>query len=137
MRRTETTSRSNGRPDGVSFVFQVCRYKVEPCFSCFARNLFPKRDDRSALANEPMEGGPQVPVVSKPFSFARCGERLTGARAGPDGPIVGPSGLPQGVGPDSDSGEEMALCVFQKVFWFDILDTPFVHVTRCDVTLLD
>jgi hypothetical protein len=109
MRGTETTSRSNGRPAGVSFHFQVCLYKVEPSLACFACNLLAKDDVRAALADEPVEGWPEVPLVIKPAAFACRGERLAGAGAGPHGSVVGPPCLSQGVGPDTDTGEEVAL----------------------------
>jgi hypothetical protein len=43
-------------------------------------------------------------------TFTSCrGEGLTGTRACPDGSIIGPAGEPEGVGPDSDAGEEVVL----------------------------
>jgi hypothetical protein len=90
VRRTDTTSCGNNRPAGVARFFQVIRYKVEPSESVFSRNLLPKDALRAALADEPVEGGPQVPLVIKPRSFACRAERLAWAASGPDGPVVRP-----------------------------------------------
>jgi hypothetical protein len=68
-----------------------------------------------------------VPLVSNPAAFACRAEGLTGARAGPDRPIVGPAGEPQGVGPDPDSGEERALNKSGELAGLDILDRPFIN----------
>jgi hypothetical protein len=34
--------------------------------------------------------------------------------------------LTQGIGPDADPGEEMALCEFAQVIWMHILDRSFI-----------
>jgi len=73
-----------------------------------------------------------VPLVSKPLSLACRGERLARAGTGPRGAVVGPSGASEGVGPDADPGEEVALNIPGKVAWSDILDAPIVHVTGGD-----
>jgi hypothetical protein len=54
-------------------------YKVEPLKAVAACNLLTKDDWRAALADEPMERGPEVPLVSKPSTFASRAERLTWA----------------------------------------------------------
>jgi hypothetical protein len=41
-------------------------YKVQPGKPILARNLLSKYDWRLALADEVVECGPQVPLVSKP-----------------------------------------------------------------------
>jgi len=50
-----------------------------------------------------------VPCVFIRAAFAGCAEGLTGTRSCPDFAVVGPSGEPEGVGPDADPGEEVAL----------------------------
>jgi hypothetical protein len=62
-----------------------------------------------------MELRPEVTLVFKALALARCGERLAGAGAGPDGAVVRPSGEPEGVGPDADPREEVALRVTLEV----------------------
>ena len=58
--------------------FQVSENKIEPRPSSRAFNLLPKHDVRATLSDEPVEGGPKVPLVSKPASFACRAERLAG-----------------------------------------------------------
>jgi hypothetical protein len=56
-----------------------------------------------------MEVGPQVPWIVCTGAFTGDGERLARARSCPDWPVVLPSGETEGVGPSTDSGEEVAL----------------------------
>jgi hypothetical protein len=56
-----------------------------------------------------------MPFVVERFAFAGRTEGLAGAGTRPDFPVVWPSGEAQGVGPDPDAGEEMALGVAVKV----------------------
>jgi hypothetical protein len=133
VRRTEARRAGIDRPCGVTRSFQVRLNKVEPAKSVFARNLLAKNDCRSALCDEMVERWPKVPLVSKPAAFACRGERLAGARAGPDVCGVGYAGAPQGVGPDPDAGEEVALVVPAKVISPHIDDRSFIHVPRCNV----
>jgi hypothetical protein len=116
------------RPAGVTRSFQVSLYKVEPSEAVAARNLLAKDDERAALADEPVEGGPKVPLVSKPAALACRAERLAWAGSGPDQPVVGPSGSPKSVGPDADAGEEMMLAVTGELARFDIAYVSLVHV---------
>ena len=81
------------RPNGVAFSLQVCRYKVEPAVPNYAFNLFPKADDRLALADEIEPDGPQVAVVCCSCSFSSSAERLAWATACPNTAIIRPSGL--------------------------------------------
>jgi hypothetical protein len=97
VRRADARSAEIGSPCGVARGFQVSAYKVEPLKAVFARNLLAKDDWRAALADEPVERGPKVPLVSKPSTFASRGEGLAGAGAGPDGSIVGPACQAQSV----------------------------------------
>jgi hypothetical protein len=77
--------------------------------------LLSKDNCRAALADEAIELGPEVALVGKSCSFSGGAERLAGAGAGPDGPVVGPSCKTEGVGPDADTGEEVALRVTLEV----------------------
>jgi hypothetical protein len=115
VRGADARSAQIRRPDGVTRSFQVKLYSVEPLKAVLACNLLAKDDWRAALADEMVERGPKVPLVSKPCSFACRAERLTGTGASPDRAVVGPSGEAQGVGPDSDTGEEVDLGVSAQV----------------------
>lgn len=137
MGRAEARSAGINRPAGVARSFQVSLYKVEPTEAVLARNLLAKDDWRAADRDEVVESRPKVPLVSKPRAFACRAERLARAGSGPDGPLVVPSGPAEGVGPDADPGEEVALVIGSKVIWCHILDAAFVHVAGGDVTLLD
>jgi hypothetical protein len=74
-------------------------------------------------------GWPQVPLVSKPSAFACRAERLAWARAGPNRSVIWPSGLSQGIGPDANSGEKVALSKSIKLVWRHIADVPFINFT--------
>lgn len=129
MRGTEARSAKIECPAGVVLRFQVSLYMVEPTEAAFARNLLTKDNARSALGDEPMEGRPEVPLVSKPCSLACAAERLARAGPGPDRPVVWPPRLPERIGPDPDPGEEVAL---REPFEFarsDIKNTPLVNFT--------
>jgi hypothetical protein len=137
VRGAEARSAQISRPEGVARSFHVSLYKVEPVEAVIACNLFAKDDWRRALADEVVECGPKMPLVSKPFSFACRAERLTGAASCPHGPVVVPSGKSQAIGPDADSGEEMALGVAAEVGGLEVSDVIFDHVSRCDGVSLD
>jgi hypothetical protein len=130
VRKTDARSAEIRRPDGVTRCFQVSRYKIEPRQS--AGNLFAKDDVRAALCDEPVEGGPEVPLISKPRAFACRAERLAGAGARPDGTVIGPSSTPQREAPSADAGEEVALGIRAEVIRCDIFDAAFVYVAWRD-----
>ena len=133
VRAAEARSRKRDKPEGVTHAFQVSLYKIEPNASWSARNLLSNDNWRLALLDEMEESGPQVPLVSKPFSFACRAERLARTRSRPDRAIIGPSGFSEGVGPDTDPGEEVALSVSRKFIWPYIADIPFIDMARRDV----
>jgi len=137
MGRADARSAEINRPAGVARSFQVSLYKVEPTEAVLARNLLAKDDWRAADRNEVVESRPKVPLVSKPCAFACRAERLARARSGPNGPLVIPPGLAEGVGPDTDPGKEMALCVGANVIRRHVLYAALVHVAVRDVTLCD
>jgi hypothetical protein len=78
-----------------------------------------------------------VPLVSKPRAFACRAERLAWAGAGPNRLSVWNAGTSQGMRPDADSCEEVALRVLSKIAWVYILDAPFVYVAGRDVACLN
>ena len=47
--------------------------------------------------------------------------------------FIGPSGEPESVGPSSDSGEEVALCVASKVIWMYLGNGSLINVTLSNV----
>jgi hypothetical protein len=115
VRGADARSAQIRHPNGVSRYFQVSAYSVEPAEAVLARNLLSKDNWRAALCDEPMELGPEVTLVGKSCSFSGGAEWLAWARAGPDGPVVGPSCETEGVAPDADTGEEVALGVTLEV----------------------
>jgi hypothetical protein len=116
MRRPEARSAGIDRPDGVTRCFQVSTNKVEPSKSVRACNLLAKDNVRSALANEPRPVRPEMALITE-ATFTSCrGEGLAGAGAGPDGAIVGPARKPEGIRPDPDASEEVALTESSQVF---------------------
>jgi hypothetical protein len=130
MRRAEARSAGIRSPAGVTRSFQVSLYKVEPSEAVFACNLFAKDDRRAALRDEPVEGWPQVPLVSKPFSFARRAERLARAGACPYLPVIGPACAAERVTPYADPGEKVALSKTSQIRRDNILYTPRVDDAR-------
>ncbi len=137
VRRTDARRRKRDGPEGVAQTFQVSVYKVEPRFCILACNLLSKDRWRAALLDEPVEVRPQVPLVSKPRSFACLAERLARTGTSPNRSVIRPSGEPKGVAPDADSGEEMALRESTQVVRSDILNAPFVHDAWRNVPSID
>ena len=120
VRGSEARSADIDRPAGVARVIQVRLNKVEPSESVNGRNLLPKANDRSSCFDEWKPLWPKMPFVVERFAFAGRTEGLAGAGACPDFAVVGPSGETEGVGPDTDSGEEVALSVFGEVICSNI-----------------
>jgi hypothetical protein len=109
VRRTDARRRERDRPEGVTHGFQVIAYKVDPRVCVLACNLLSKDDCRATLFDEVMEVGPEVPLVSKPSSLACRAERLARTGTRPNRSVVAPSGSPEGLGPNANACEEMAL----------------------------
>jgi hypothetical protein len=109
VRRTDARRRERDRPEGVTHDFHVIAYKVDPRVRVLACNLLSKDDCRAALFDEVVEVGPQVPLVIKPSSLACRAERLARTGTSPNRSVVTPSGRPEGMGPDANACEEMAL----------------------------
>jgi hypothetical protein len=115
VRGADARSAQICRPNGVARCFHVRLYSVEPAEAVLTRNLLSKDDWRTALADEPVELGPEVALIGKSGSFSGGAEGLARTGAGPDGPVVGPSCETEGVGPNADTGEEVALGVALEV----------------------
>lgn len=133
MRRPEARSAQIDRPDGVIRSFQVRVNSVEPSKSVLGRNLFAKHNDRADGLDEPEELGPEVTVVRGARSFPGRAEGLAGAGAGPNRSSVVPTCASQGVAPDTDPGEEMALDVSPEVVRINVTDASLIYVPRRDV----
>jgi hypothetical protein len=108
-------------------------YKVEPRVCVLARNLFSKDDCRLALADEPMEVRPQVPLVIKPSARACRAERLARTGTGPNRSVIWPAGAAKGVGPNADAGEKVTLVVRLEVMGVYVLDRAFIYVAWRDM----
>jgi hypothetical protein len=76
-------------------------------------------------------------LVSEAFLLACGAERLARATSRPDGPVVGPSGLAQGVAPDADPCEEVTLVETKKVIRLNFRDTALINFTFRQVSSRD
>jgi hypothetical protein len=128
----EAASWGINRPDGVTLSFQVRRNKVEPSESVVGRNLFAKDCDRLRDADEAEEFGPEMTFIGCAGSFSGNRERLARARSRPDALFVRPACAPEGVTPDSNSGEEMALTESGEVCGLHVLDVSSINFSRRD-----
>jgi hypothetical protein len=133
VRRTDARRRERDRPEGVTHGFHVSVYKVDPRVCVLACNLLSNDDCRLALFDEMVEGWPQVPLVIKPSAFACRAERLARTGTSPNRSVVAPSGGSQGMAPNADAGEEVALGEAAQVAWVNIFNTPFVNITGRNV----
>jgi hypothetical protein len=120
VRSADARSAGIETPAGVSLVIQVRSYKVEPREAVKARYLFAKDCDRSSCFDESKPSWPKVPRIVERFAFAGRAEGLTGAGASPDFAVVGPSGEPECVTPNSNTAEEMALGVASQIVGLNI-----------------
>lgn len=121
-------SRDIDRPAGVTFTRQISADSVEPTVAKRSRNLFSHDDSGPSGTDEPKEVGPQMPWIVGTSALARRAERLARARAGPERPVVGPSGEAGGEAPASDTGEEVTLDVADEVVGLDVSDAAGVDV---------
>lgn len=121
------------RPSGVSSLFKVTLDEIKPAMDKRFRRLLAKQLWRAPLSDEMAPCRPEVAWISKPKSLACLGVRLARTGTGPNRSIIRPSGPPKGERPDSDSREEVTLCVVLEVIWVNILDRSFVDVARCYV----
>jgi hypothetical protein len=109
VRSTDARSAKIDRSAGVALSFHVRLNKVEPCEARRTCNLLANDDARSALADETEELGPEMAGIVESELLSRSAKGSARARACPDRTVITPSGKPQGIGPDTDAGEEMAL----------------------------
>jgi hypothetical protein len=58
-----------------------------------------------------------------------CAERLAGTTSGPNGKIIRPSSLTQGVTPDADAREEVVLRVAFEIVCGDFRDRAFIDIS--------
>jgi hypothetical protein len=126
VRTADARSWDIDRPDGVVRSLQVREYKVEPSEAVLARYLLSNDDSRSAGGDESEPLRPEVPLVGEASPLSGLRERLTRAASGPHVDVVGPSGVAQGAGPDSDAGEEVALSVAGDVGGLEVSDRSFI-----------
>src|SRR6185312_2062187 len=122
LRCPDARSRENRRPEGVAMSFQVSRHKVEPSPASRSLNLFPKYEVRATLADEPVEGGPKVPLVSKPAAFACRAERLAWTGAGPKRSSMIHARNCEDEGPSAEAGKEVGLNEASDVIWLKVFD---------------
>jgi hypothetical protein len=137
VRRTDARRRERNRPEGITQGFHVSVYKVEPRVCILARNLLSIDCCRAALADEVVEGWPQVPLVIKRRALACLAERLARTGTSPNRSIIWPACGAKGVGPNTNACEEVALGVGLEVIGVNIFDAPFVNITRCNVARSD
>ena len=125
----------NHRPDGVAFLLQVRRNKVEPSVGNRRLNLLTNDKLRSALRDEAAELRPQVPLVLRAALLARRGERLARARPGPAFEVLHPR-EPEGVGPPADSGKKMTLGISAEIIRLHVRDASLIYFPLRDHPLL-
>jgi len=71
-------------------------------------------------------------IHSESVRMGSARERLTGTRACPNRSVIGPPGKPQGVGPSSNAGEEMALLISGEVARSHVNNASLVNVSGGD-----
>jgi hypothetical protein len=128
--RTDARCAEIERCAGVVRVFHVSEYSVEPAETVLARYLFAKDDARAALADEPIEGGPEMAFVVEASAGADLREWLAGATRRPDQTGVGPSCPAEGERPDADTGEEVTLRVAGDIAGSDVDDASSIDVAQ-------
>jgi hypothetical protein len=114
-------------PNGVSFLFKVSLNKVEPAESNRVISLLSKDDWRLADADESEPIRPEVTSVIKPLAFACRREGRAGATSCPTRSIIRPSGESQGIRPNSDTCEEVALRKSFEVCWLDLFNASLIY----------
>lgn len=116
------------RRAGVTCVFQVIEYSVEPREAVTARNLFSKDDLRFSELNEAVEDGPKVSIVVESGTLPGLREGLAWQAGGPGGEAGSwPARLLESVGPDTCAGEKVANVAANDVLRLDLLDRPSVN----------
>ena len=126
-----------GRPAGVAFGFQVCRYSIEPPVPNRACNLLPKDMLRAALADEIEKDGPEVSFIGLGESFTCGAEWLARAGTCPQGGGGWDSGKLESVRPSADTRKKVALDVGVEVVWCDFGDGAGIDMSFGDEFLVD
>ena len=134
MRGADARSAQICRPNGVTLVFQVSRYSVEPRESKRAANLFSKHHCRRALAYEVCPHSEEVSVVDGFAPAVSNAKRLTRAASGPDRTLIRPPGEPECIGPPSNAGEEMGLGIVPEVVGSHVDDASLVNISGGDMS---
>jgi hypothetical protein len=137
VRRTDARSAQIRRPDGVTASFQISENNVEPPEAILARNLLSKDDWRATLCDECEPCWPKMSRVANSFPLARVAERLAGAGSSPDVGVIGDAGEAEGVGPPTDSGEEVPLSRPSDICGAEIGDGTAVDLSWGDVVMGD
>ena len=75
--------------------------------------------------------------ICKSFALSCRAKRLAWATSSPDFPVVAPSGRPEGMGPNANACEEMALGIASQLAWAHIFDAALVNVAWGDVSCSD
>lgn len=78
-----------------------------------------------------------MPLVSKPFAFACCAERLTWTRSGPDFLIVRPVGEFKGIGPSSNSCKEVTATKSLQITREYVFNGAIIHESIGNETIGD
>lgn len=126
---TDGDSRDIGRPEGIAQGFQVNADATKPAAG--SGNLLAKDRSRPSCSDEPPPLRPPIRLNVTPSGCA--GVRLAGARACPNRSVVGPACRSQGVAPDPDAGEEVALDVAAEVVGADFNDAALIYIPWRDV----
>jgi hypothetical protein len=126
MRRADAVCAKNGRPAGVTESFQVCENSIDPTELNRCRNLLTNDDWRTALFDETVEDGPEVPLVFRASFLSGRGEGLAGEACRPDRFVVGPAGEAEGERPSRQTCEKMMLREPLEVFRSDFREAPRV-----------
>jgi hypothetical protein len=122
MVRTDSDSRKNRRPDCVVQGFQVSADAIEPIAGL--GHLLAQEIAMAPVSDETPELGPHISRNRSPSRRAR--EALARTRAGPAGSIIWPSSEPKGIGPSTNTGEEMTLPEPSEVSRWHVLDVSFI-----------
>jgi hypothetical protein len=77
---------------------------------------------------------PEVTLVVEATALSRGAERLAGARSSPDRSIIRPSRKAECTAPSTDTSEEVALDVADKIVGPDVDNASFVDVSGRDVS---
>jgi hypothetical protein len=126
VRRTDARSAQIGSRAGISQLLQVSEYSRQPRPASSTGNLLAKYRWRAMLRDEQKPVGPEVPFVGGSSPFSSRGEGLAGTAPGPDGPLTGPSGKAQSIGPAAEAGEEVSMSGLLDGCLVDIADISLV-----------